>query len=64
MPTYRAPLDDIRFVLHDVHGVAQLAALPGFADATPDLIDTVVTEGAALCEQVLFPLNQSGDEVV
>jgi alkylation response protein AidB-like acyl-CoA dehydrogenase len=61
MPSYRAPLDDIRFVLHDVHGVAQLADLPGFADATPDLIDTVLTEGAALCEQVLFPLNQSGD---
>ncbi len=61
MPAYKAPLDDIRFLLHDVHDVAQLSALPGFEDATPDLIDAVLTEGAAICEQVLFPLNQSGD---
>ncbi|MBL0170217.1 MAG: acyl-CoA dehydrogenase C-terminal domain-containing protein [Gemmatimonadaceae bacterium] len=61
MPAYKAPLDDIRFLLHDVHNVAQLSALPGFEEATPDLIDAVLTEGAAICEQVLFPLNQSGD---
>jgi alkylation response protein AidB-like acyl-CoA dehydrogenase len=61
MPTYRAPLDDIRFVLHDVHGVARLAELPGCEEATPDVIDAVLAEGAALCEQVLFPVNQSGD---
>jgi len=61
MPTYRAPLDDIRFVLHDVHGVATLADLPGCAEATPDVVDAVLAEGAAMCEQVLFPVNQSGD---
>ncbi|MDQ8160339.1 MAG: acyl-CoA dehydrogenase C-terminal domain-containing protein [Gemmatimonadota bacterium] len=61
MPAYKAPLDDIRFLLHDVHDVAQLAALPGFEDATPDLIDAVLVEGAKICEEVLFPLNQSGD---
>ena len=61
MPTYKAPLDDIRFLLHDVHNVAQLAELPGFEEATPDLVDAVLAEGAALCETVLFPLNQSGD---
>jgi alkylation response protein AidB-like acyl-CoA dehydrogenase len=61
MPAYKAPLDDIRFLLHDVHDVAQLSALPGFEEATPDLIDAVLTEGATLCEEVLFPLNQSGD---
>ncbi len=61
MPTYRAPLDDIRFVLHDVHGVGKLAELPGHEEATPDVIDAVLAEGAKLCEEVLFPLNQSGD---
>jgi alkylation response protein AidB-like acyl-CoA dehydrogenase len=61
MPTYRAPLDDIRFVLHDVHGVARLAELPGCEEATPDVVDAVLAEGAAVCEQVLFPVNQSGD---
>lgn len=61
MPAFRVPLDDIRFLLHHVHDGAQLAALPGLEEATPDLIDNVLAEGAALCEKVLFPLNQSGD---
>ena len=61
MPTYAAPLDDIRFLLHDVHDVGQLAALPGYAEATPAMIDEVLAGGATFCEEVLFPLNQSGD---
>ena len=61
MPVYKAPLDDIKFLLHDVHDVAQLAALPGFEDATPDMIDAVLEQGAQICEEVLFPVNQSGD---
>ncbi len=61
MPSYKAPLDDIRFLLHEVHNVSQLAQLPGLEEATPDVIDAVLTEGAAICETVLFPLNQTGD---
>ena len=61
MPSYRAPLDDIRFLLHDVHNVGQLSALPGFEEATPDVIDAVLQEAATVCETVLFPLNQTGD---
>jgi len=61
MPAFKAPLDDIRFLLNDVHNVAQLAELPGYEDATPDMIDAVIEGGATFCEDVLFPLNQSGD---
>ena len=61
MPSYTAPLADIRFVLADLLDVAQLAELPGYADATPDLLDTVIAEAARLCEDVLAPLNQPGD---
>ncbi len=61
MPRYQAPLADIRFVLEEVLEVGQLAALPGFEDATPDVLVPVITAGARLCEEVLFPLNQSGD---
>ncbi len=61
MPVYKAPLDDIRFLLNDVHDVAQLAALPGYEEATPDMIDAVLEGGARICEDVLFPINQSGD---
>ena len=61
MPTYKAPLDDIRFLLDDVLDVGQLATLPGYADATPDVLGAVIEEAAKLCEEVLQPLNQSGD---
>jgi alkylation response protein AidB-like acyl-CoA dehydrogenase len=61
MPTYKAPLDDIRFLLEDVLDVGQLAALPGYADATPDVLAAVIGEAAKLAEEVLQPLNQTGD---
>lgn len=61
MPSYRAPMDDIRFLFNDVHNVGQLAELPGFAEATPDVIEAVLTEAATVCEELLFPLNQTGD---
>ena len=61
MPAYKAPLDEIRFLLHDVHDIGQLAQLPGYEDATPEMIDEVLAGGATFCEDVLFPINQSGD---
>lgn len=61
MPIYKAPLEDVRFVLDEIVGSGKLAELPGYEDATPDLIAQVLEEGAKLCEEVLFPLNQSGD---
>jgi alkylation response protein AidB-like acyl-CoA dehydrogenase len=62
MPTYKAPLNDVRFVLNEVFSVGQLAELPGHEDHTPDLIEAVLEEGAKLAENVLQPLNRSGDE--
>ena len=61
MPRYQAPLDDIRFVLEDLLDVGQEANMPGFEEMTPDIFSQVIAEGAKLCEEVLFPLNQSGD---
>ncbi|HYH21882.1 MAG TPA: acyl-CoA dehydrogenase C-terminal domain-containing protein [Azospirillum sp.] len=62
MPIYKAPLDDVRFVLNELFDVGELAQLPGHEEHTPDLIDAVLSEGAKFCENVLFPLNRSGDE--
>ncbi|MBV8061681.1 MAG: acyl-CoA dehydrogenase family protein, partial [Alphaproteobacteria bacterium] len=61
MPIYKAPLEDIKFVLNEVVGAADLAGLPGYGEATPELVDTILEEAAKICEEVLFPLNQSGD---
>ncbi len=61
MPTYQAPLRDFRFVLHEVLDSAALSQLPGYADFAPEVLDSVLEEAAKMAEQVLFPLNQSGD---
>src|SRR5512143_23232 len=62
MAVYKAPLKDINFVLNEVLDVASLARLPGYEDPTPDTIQAILEEAAKLCENVLFPLNRSGDE--
>ena len=62
MAVYKAPLKDINFVLNEVLDVSSLSKLPGYQDATPDTIQAILEEAAKLCENVLFPLNRSGDE--
>ena len=62
MQTYSAPLRDMRFVLNELLDVGELATLPGYEDATPDVIDAMIEEGAKLCENTLLPLNRSADE--
>ncbi len=61
MTAYNAPLADMRFVLDEIAGLPEIAALPGFESATPDLVEAVLTEAAKLSANVLAPLNQSGD---
>lgn len=62
MTRYTAPLADLRFALHDVLDVtAAYAKLPGCTDATRDVVDAVLEEAAKFAEQVLAPLNASGD---
>ena len=62
MPTYTAPARDARFILNEVLELASYGNLPGFESATPDIIDTVIGEGGRFCQEVLAPLNRSGDE--
>ena len=61
MPSYKAPLADMRFVLHELFDSKTITELPGYEDFSPELIDSVLEEASKLCEEVLFPLNQSGD---
>ena len=63
MPQFKAPTRDLKFVLHDVLKVSDLyQTLPDFQEATPDIIDAVLDQAAKFCEDVLAPLNESGDK--
>jgi acyl-CoA dehydrogenase len=61
MPSYKAPVEDVKFLLNDVLGWDRYDNLPGFADASSDVVETILEEAAKLCEQVLQPLNATGD---
>ena len=62
MPIYKAPVDELTFLLAEVFPLARHANLPGFADATPDLVSAVLAEAAKLAEEVVQPLNRRGDQ--
>jgi alkylation response protein AidB-like acyl-CoA dehydrogenase len=61
MTIYKAPLKDMRFVLDEVLDVDRYSNLPGFSDATKDVRDAILEEGAKFCETELQPLNKVGD---
>ncbi len=62
MSTYAAPLKDMRFVLNELAGLAEVARLPGYEDASPDTVDAILEEASKFASEVLDPLNYSGDQ--
>jgi acyl-CoA dehydrogenase len=61
MHNYRAPVRDMRFVMDEIAGLPEVATLPGFEDATPDMADAILDEAAKFTGEVLAPLNRIGD---
>ena len=59
--SYKAPLNDMLFVIDELADLDAVAALPGFEDATRDTVQAVLEENARFCEDVIAPLNRTGD---
>ncbi|MCW9033644.1 MAG: acyl-CoA dehydrogenase [Rhodospirillales bacterium] len=62
MTNYTAPIEDMRFTLDEIANLNDVAALPGFEDATPDLVEAILEEAGKFGNEVLAPTNRNGDE--
>lgn len=63
MPSYKAPLRDMQFVLFDVLKIQDAGnSLAAYAECTPDVVSAVLEEAGRFCENVLQPINRIGDE--
>ena len=62
MSSYAAPLKDMQFVLTELAGLDKVAALPGYEEATSDVVEAILDESAKFTGGVLDPLNYSGDQ--
>jgi alkylation response protein AidB-like acyl-CoA dehydrogenase len=62
MSAYKAPLKDISFVLNHIVEAHELANIPAFEMATPDIQEAILVEGAKFVEDILAPLNVAGDK--
>jgi len=58
---YKAPVRDFGFILKDVLDIDRYSNVPGFADASFDLVQQILEEGAKFAEEVIAPLNRTGD---
>jgi len=58
---YHAPISDMLFAMKELAGLEDVAALPGYEDATPETVRAVLEEASKLCSEVLAPLNAQGD---
>jgi len=61
MPTFHAPIQDMAFVIEHLAGLPEITGLPGFEDATGDLVTAVLAEAGKFAGEVLAPLNPVGD---
>ncbi len=63
MSEYHAPVKEMLFVLRELAGLDAITRLPGMQEATPDVVEAVLGEAAALANKVIAPTNRLGDAV-
>lgn len=62
MAEYRPPLKDMQFAIEELAELKRLNTLPGYEEATPDLVETVLAQAGQLAADVIAPVNRLGDQ--
>ncbi|MDA7972866.1 MAG: acyl-CoA dehydrogenase N-terminal domain-containing protein [Gammaproteobacteria bacterium] len=60
--SYTAPIRDLMFAATELADLPGVNRLPGFEDATPELLRTILEEAGKFASDELAPLNRSGDK--
>ena len=59
--SYRAPIDEYKFIFDHIVGIDQVVGTERFSDATKDVSSAILSEAGKLCEEVMAPLQRTGD---
>ena len=62
MSVYTAPLQDMHFAINQIAGLAEVSAMPQYGEINAELVAAVLDEAARFAQEVLEPLNRSGDQ--
>lgn len=62
MSEYQAPLKDMHFVINELANLDTLSGLPGFEDATADMVEAILKQAGILANEIFSPINYSGNE--
>ena len=62
MPHYKAPVEDLGFVLRELVDIEQISKMPGYEDASIDVVEAVLSAAGKFASEVLAPLNRPGDQ--
>ncbi len=62
MTTYQAPMPEMQFVLNELAGINAVTKLPGYEEATADVVAAILDEASKFATNVLDPINWSADQ--
>jgi alkylation response protein AidB-like acyl-CoA dehydrogenase len=62
MSVYTAPLQDMHFAINQIAGLAEVSAMPQYGEINAELVAAVLDEAARFAQEVLEPLNRTGDQ--
>jgi len=59
---YKVPLKELAFIFDEIVNYSDICSMPGFEDASRDMVDVVLPEAAKFFEDIVAPTNHETDK--